>query len=80
MSDIQLDANGRLRHLITLAGLPAPLVLEILDTAAQKHVIQRKDIASMEGSAQSIMPAGFDALPADDLKSLLEYLASSVHK
>ena len=34
----------------------------------------------MEGSTQSIMPAGFATLPADDLKSLLEYLASSVHE
>ena len=51
--------------------------VEILDTTAQKHVIQRKDIASMEGSQLSIMPTGLEALPADDLKALLEYLATT---
>ncbi|HKQ39436.1 MAG TPA: PVC-type heme-binding CxxCH protein [Verrucomicrobiae bacterium] len=51
--------------------------VEILDTTAQKHVLQRKDIASLEASQLSIMPAGFESLPADDLKSLVEYLAGS---
>jgi uncharacterized protein len=83
-----VEANFRLWTVTTKDGeaysgrleTETQTTVEILDTAAQKHVIQRKDIASMEGSTQSIMPAGFDALPADDLKSLLEYLASSVHK
>jgi hypothetical protein len=83
-----VEANFRLWTVTTKDGdaysgrleTETQTTVEILDTAAQKHVIQRKDIASMEGSTQSIMPAGFDALPADDLKSLLEYLAASVHK
>ncbi|MAS08499.1 aspartate carbamoyltransferase catalytic subunit [Salinisphaera sp.] len=33
MHDIQLDAAGRLRHLITTEGLPAELITRILDTA-----------------------------------------------
>lgn len=33
MSDIQLDADGRLRHLITTDGLPRELISRILDTA-----------------------------------------------
>ena len=49
--------------------------VEILDVAAQKHVIQRKNIESLEVSSNSIMPIGFEALPKDDLKSLIEYLA-----
>ena len=49
--------------------------IEILDVAAQKHVIQRKDIESLEVSSNSIMPIGFEALPKDDLKALIEYLA-----
>jgi len=49
--------------------------VEILDVAAQKHVIQRSEIASLSESPLSIMPAGFEALPPEDLKSLLEYLA-----
>jgi len=51
--------------------------VEILDTTGQKHVVQRKDIASLEGSQLSIMPVGFEATPPQDLKSLLEYLAQS---
>ena len=34
-----------------------------------------KDIASLDASQLSIMPTGFEALPPDDLKALLEYLA-----
>ena len=51
--------------------------VEILDTTAQKHVIQRKDIASLNVSPLSIMPTGFESLPADDLKALLEYLSQT---
>ncbi|MGZ8939410.1 MAG: c-type cytochrome, partial [Limisphaerales bacterium] len=53
--------------------------VEILDTAGQKHVIQRKDIATLQSSATSIMPIGFEALPADDLKALLAFLAETGH-
>ena len=45
----------------------------------QKHVIQRKDIASLQSSATSIMPVGFEGLPPDDLKALLEYIAADGH-
>lgn len=51
--------------------------VEILDTTGQKHIVQRKDISSLEGSQLSIMPVGLEALPPDDLKNLLEYLAQS---
>jgi len=53
--------------------------IEILDTAGQKHVIQRKDIASLQSSATSIMPVGFEALPPDDLKALLAFLTETGH-
>lgn len=48
--------------------------VEILDTTGQKHVIQRKDIASMQGTPVSIMPTGFEAMEEKDLKALLAYL------
>jgi putative heme-binding domain-containing protein len=54
--------------------------VEILDTAGQKHVIQRKDIESLQSSATSIMPVGFEALAADDLKGLLAYLTEAGHE
>ena len=50
--------------------------VEILDTTAKKHVIQRKDIKSLTVSALSIMPTGFESIPPDDLKALLEYLTA----
>ncbi|HET7844243.1 MAG TPA: aspartate carbamoyltransferase catalytic subunit [Xanthomonadales bacterium] len=34
MSDVQLAPDGTLRHLVTLAGLPRALLVELLDTAA----------------------------------------------
>jgi hypothetical protein len=50
---------------------------QILDTAAQKHVFQRKDIASLTVSPDSIMPTGFESSPPDDLKALVENLAQT---
>ncbi|MEW6157764.1 MAG: PVC-type heme-binding CxxCH protein [Verrucomicrobiota bacterium] len=49
--------------------------VELLDTTGQKHVVQRKDISKLEASQLSIMPTGFEMLPPDDLKALLEFLA-----
>ncbi|MGI8784926.1 MAG: PVC-type heme-binding CxxCH protein [Acidobacteriota bacterium] len=51
--------------------------VELVD-AEEKHVIQRKDIASIRGSRQSIMPDGFEThLSAHELASLLQYLTAS---
>ena len=77
-----VEANFRLWNVTTKGGetfsgrleTETQTTVEILDTTAQKHVIQRKDIATMDGSQLSIMPTGFEALPAEDLKALLEYL------
>lgn len=51
--------------------------VDVLDTTGQKHSIQRKDIVRIEASQQSIMPSGFDQLPAEDLGGILEYLATA---
>jgi putative heme-binding domain-containing protein len=80
-----VEANYRMWNVTTKGGdtfsgrleAETQTTVEILDTTAQKHVIQRKDIASMEGSQLSIMPTGLEALPADDLKALLEFLAQA---
>jgi putative membrane-bound dehydrogenase-like protein len=50
--------------------------VEILDSAGQKHVIQRRDIKQMSTSGMSIMPNGFESLPETDLSALLAYLAT----
>ena len=80
-----VEANYRLWTVTTKDGntyagrleAETQTTVEILDLVAQKHVIQRKDIESLEGLPQSIMPAGFEALPAEDLKGLLEYLSQA---
>ena len=33
ISDVQFDADGQLRHLLTIDGLNAETIIEILDTA-----------------------------------------------
>jgi putative membrane-bound dehydrogenase-like protein len=78
-----VEANYRLWNVVTKGGetfsgrleAETQTTVEILDTTAQKHVVQRKDIASLDASQLSIMPTGFEALPPDDLKALLEYLS-----
>jgi putative heme-binding domain-containing protein len=78
-----VEANYRLWTVTTKDGTAyagrldaeTQTTVEILDIAAQKHVIQRKDIQALEALPQSIMPTGYEALPPDDLKGLLEYLA-----
>lgn len=78
-----VEANYRMWNIATKDGeiysgrleAETQTTVEILDTAAQKHVIQRKDIQSIEASPLSIMPTGFEALPEADLRALLEYMA-----
>jgi putative heme-binding domain-containing protein len=82
-----VEANYRLWNVTTKEGdtfsgrleTETQTSVEILDTTGQKHAIQRKDIASMDGSANSIMPTGFEALPPDDLKSLLAFMTETHH-
>jgi putative membrane-bound dehydrogenase-like protein len=77
-----VEANYRLWNVTTKGGetysgrleTETQTSVEILDTTGQKHAIQRKDIATMAGSQLSIMPTGLEALPPDDIKSLLEDL------
>jgi len=80
-----VEANYRLWNVTTKSGetysgrleTETQTSVEILDTTGQKHVIQRKDIGTIEGTQLSIMPAGLETLPPDDLKSLLEFLCQT---
>jgi putative membrane-bound dehydrogenase-like protein len=77
-----VEANYRLWTVETKDGLSysgrmegeTQTTVEILDVAAQKHVIQRKNIESLSASSMSIMPVGFEALPKEDLIGLISYL------
>ncbi len=51
-------------------------VVELLDSDARKHVIQRDDIESIVSSQMSLMPEGFEKLPEGELVSLLDFLTA----
>ncbi|MCD8535335.1 MAG: c-type cytochrome, partial [Verrucomicrobia bacterium] len=78
-----VEANYRLWNVTTVDGntfsgrldAETQTTVEIMDVASQKHVIQRKEIESLEASQMSIMPVGFESIPPKDLKALLEYLS-----
>jgi len=42
--DLQIDAGGRLTHLLTLEGLPSKTILEILDTAESFIAVGEREI------------------------------------
>jgi putative membrane-bound dehydrogenase-like protein len=77
-----VEANYRMWNVTTKGGetysgrldTETQTSVEILDTLGQKHAIQRQDIVTIDASQLSIMPTGFESLPPDDLKALLEYL------
>jgi putative membrane-bound dehydrogenase-like protein len=54
--------------------------IELYDLQGQKHALQRKDIASLEASNQSIMPTGLEQVGEQGLADILEYLAAGVQK
>ena len=45
--NLQLTADGRLNHLLSLAGLPARILTEILDTAASFVAVGERDVKSV---------------------------------
>jgi putative heme-binding domain-containing protein len=50
--------------------------LELVDTDAKKHAVQREDLAQLVASAKSLMPEGFEKqIPPEDMVNLLEFLA-----
>src|ERR1041385_2708731 len=44
MKSLQVDSNGRLRHLLTTEGLPAELIRHILDTADQFVSVNEREV------------------------------------
>lgn len=51
--------------------------IELTDLTGKKHAIQRRDIASLEASTQSIMPTGLEQMGEQGLADLLAFLATS---
>jgi len=49
--------------------------LELVDTDAKKHAVQREDLEQLVASAKSLMPEGFEKqIPPEDMVNLLEFL------
>lgn len=49
--------------------------IELIDTEAKRHAVQRSDIDELRGSTKSLMPEGFEKqFSPDDLANLLEFL------
>ncbi|MBI3416441.1 MAG: c-type cytochrome [Verrucomicrobia bacterium] len=79
-----VEANYMLWNLTTKAGDAfsgrldgeTQTSIDLLDLTGLKHTVQRKDIASLESSNQSIMPNGFEAMGEKDLAAVLAYLAT----
>ena len=80
-----VEANYRLWNLSTKGGdtyagrldAETQTSVELTDLTGQKHVVQRKEITSLESSNQSIMPTGFESLGDQELAAVLAYLATS---
>jgi putative membrane-bound dehydrogenase-like protein len=53
--------------------------VELLDSDAKRHVVLREDIETILSSKQSLMPEGFEKIPADDLVALLDFLTAREH-
>ena len=51
--------------------------IEILDASGKTHALQRSELKNLTVSDRGIMPEGFEALPAEDLRNVLEYLNTS---
>jgi hypothetical protein len=68
-----LTADGQVVNGM-LAG-ETKTTVELIDTAAQRIVVQRDDIEELTASAKSVMPEGFEAqLNEEGMRDLLEFL------
>ncbi|HWA99674.1 MAG TPA: PVC-type heme-binding CxxCH protein [Pirellulales bacterium] len=68
-------ADGRVMTGL-LAG-ESKTTLEIIDSEAKRHVLQRADVEELVASTKSLMPEGFEKqVPPDDIVNLLEFLTA----
>src|SRR3546814_11512023 len=72
---LQLDAQGRLRHLLTLEGLPRELLLNILDEAeAHDRVLRSADKKQPALAGRSIINLFFE--PSTRTRTTFELAAT----
>ncbi|MBI2825690.1 MAG: ThuA domain-containing protein [Planctomycetia bacterium] len=64
------------RVLVGLLAAETKTTVELVDAEARMHALLREDIDQLASSKLSIMPEGFEKLPADEVVNLLEFLAA----
>ncbi|HEY2837632.1 MAG TPA: PVC-type heme-binding CxxCH protein, partial [Pirellulales bacterium] len=64
------------RVLTGLLAAETKTTIELLDVEAKRQVILREEIDELAGSKRSLMPEGFEKLPAEELVNLLEFLSA----
>ena len=53
------------------------VAVEVIDATGKTHQLDRKNLSRLQASELSVMPEGFEQLPAKDMADLLEFLATS---
>jgi len=80
-----VEGNFRVYSVVTLDGLVTSGVLasetknsiELIDSQAKKHVVQREDIEDLQASSKSLMPDGFEKqVHPEEIRDLLEFLTA----
>ena len=78
-----VEGNYRVYSVLTVDGVvingllasETRTSLELIDSEAKKHVVQREDIQSLKASAKSLMPDGFEKqVKPEEIANLLEFL------
>jgi putative membrane-bound dehydrogenase-like protein len=79
-----VEGNFRVYSVLTVDGLAisgllsseSRTAIELIDSEAKKHVVQREDIQNLQASPKSLMPDGFEKqVKPEELRDLLEFLA-----
>jgi putative heme-binding domain-containing protein len=78
-----VEGNFRVYSVLTVDGVALSGLLasetktsiELIDSEAKRHIVQREDIENLQASAKSLMPEGFEKqVKLEEIRDLLEFL------
>ncbi|MCI0358658.1 MAG: ThuA domain-containing protein [Planctomycetaceae bacterium] len=78
-----VEGNYRVYSVLTVDGIAISGLLasetrtsiELVDSEAKRHIVQREDIANLQASSKSLMPEGFEKqVKPEEIRDLLEFL------
>ncbi len=78
-----VEGNFRVYSVLTVDGVALSGLLasetktsiELIDSEAKRHIVQREDIQNLQASAKSLMPEGFEKqVKPEEIRDLLEFL------